>query len=105
MALYVDCRMLYVVDMFRFSPKSRLLARTRSGILLGKVVAIEVDRETGRIVDFLVVPKHMFSVFYDKALVIAWSQVVDWLEEEIIVSDAVVEAESKYVALASPYSP
>lgn len=91
--------------MFRFSPKSRLLARTKSGILLGKVIAIEVDRRTGRIADFLVVPNHMFAAFYDKAQVIAWTQVIDWLEEEIVVSDAVVEAESKYIALASPYSP
>lgn len=81
--------------MFRFNPKSRLMARTKSGAVLGRVVAIEIDQATGRIVHFLVASGRMLSVLSDESLVIAWNQVVEWLDEEIIVADAVVMANAK----------
>ncbi|MDD2786272.1 MAG: PRC-barrel domain-containing protein [Patescibacteria group bacterium] len=86
--------------MFKFSPKSRLTARTRSGVLLGTVVAVEIDETTGRIVQFLVSANRVISAITDNVLVIAWSQVIDWKEDEIIVSDGAVARETAKVALS-----
>jgi sporulation protein YlmC with PRC-barrel domain len=95
----------YMMIMFRFNPKSRLLARTKSGIMLGKVVAIEIDQSTGRIVNFLVASNRVFSVLSDKNFVINWSQVVDWIEDEIIVADATVRDAMGNVAMSPQATP
>lgn len=89
-----------MLSMFKFSPKSRLTARTKSGVLLGVVVAVEVDETTGRIVQFLVSSNRVMSVITDKVLVIAWSQVIDWKENEIVVADGVVAQEVAKIALS-----
>ncbi|MFA6100355.1 MAG: PRC-barrel domain-containing protein [Patescibacteria group bacterium] len=92
--------------MFRFSPKSRLMARTKSGTMLGTVVAIEVDPSTGRIVNFLVTSNRVLSVLSDNSFVIAWNQVVDWLEDEIIVADAFVRGSAAVnIAVAASGTP
>lgn len=91
--------------MFRFSPKSRLTARTKSGTLLGVVIAIEVDQATGRISNFLVASSRVLSVISDKSLAIAWSQVVDWQDDEIIVADAVEREAAVNLAVATQATP
>lgn len=91
--------------MFRFSPKSRLTARTKSGTLLGVVVAVEIDQATGKIVNFLVASSRVLSVISDKSLAIDWSQVVDWQDDEIIVADAVERQTAPNIAVATPATP
>jgi sporulation protein YlmC with PRC-barrel domain len=91
--------------MFRFSPKSRLTARTRSGTQLGKVMVVEIDEATGRIATFLVAANGLLSVLSDKTLAIAWSQIVDWQGDEIVVDDAVERLGAANLAVANPATP
>lgn len=91
--------------MFKFSPKSRLMARTKSGVQLGSVVAVEVDQLTGRIAVFLVAANRVLSVISDKVLAIAWNQVLEWQDGEIVVADAAVHQEASNVAMAAPAVP
>jgi len=91
--------------MFKFSPKSRLMARTKSGNQLGSVVAVEVDQMTGRIAVFLVAANRVLSVISDKTLAIAWNQVVEWQEGEIVVADAVAKEGAVNIAVATPAAP
>ena len=91
--------------MFKFSPKSRLTVRTKSGTLLGVVITVEVDQATGRIDTFLVAASRVLSVISDKSLAINWSQVVDWQNDEIIVADAVESQAAVNIAVAAPVTP
>ncbi len=91
--------------MFKFSPKSRLTVRTKSGTLLGVVITVEVDQATGRIDTFLVAASRVLSVISDKSLAINWSQVVDWQDDEIIVADAVESQAAVNIAVATPVTP
>lgn len=82
------------------------MARTKSGVMLGRVVAVEVDPSTGRIVHFLVTSSRVLSVLSDNSFVIAWNQVVDWLEDEVIVADAFVRGSAAVnIAVATPGTP
>jgi len=87
--------------MFRFTPKSRLMAQTKSGLALGKVLAIEVDEQTGRIVNFSISAHRAVPAIIDKVLLVAWDQVVDWRAEVLVVADAAVGSQ----ALASAVLP
>ncbi|MHB8830578.1 MAG: PRC-barrel domain-containing protein [Patescibacteria group bacterium] len=91
--------------MFKFSPKSRLTVRAKSGTLLGVVITVEVDQATGRIATFLVAASRVLSVISDKSLAIDWSQVVDWQDDEIIVADAVESQAAVNIAVATPATP
>ncbi len=91
--------------MFRFAPKSRLTARIKSGQILGRVISIEVDPATGRIEHFVVASQYVLPRLLDKTLIIAWSQVIEWKEDEIIVADAVLPIGVSAIAFASPQAP
>lgn len=83
-----------------FSPKSKLIAMTKSGIDLGKVSSVKIDTTTGKIISFSVASAHVIPRLLDSELIISWSQVIDWNQDNIIVADAVVTAEAKNLALA-----
>jgi len=91
--------------MSRFSPKSRIHVRTVSGQALGHVVGIEVDRDTGRIRNFLVSGQGVLPMLLESPLVIAWNQVVEWTDENLIVRDAVVPVGATNIAVASTPTP
>lgn len=80
--------------MFRFSPKSRLMAQTKSGLALGRVLTIEVDEQTGRIVNFSISAHRAIPVILDKVLLVDWNQVVEWRSDVLIVADAVVGSQA-----------
>ena len=86
----------------RFSPKAKIHVRTRSGQALGHVVGIEVDQDTGRITNFLVSGQGVLPMLLDSPLVIAWNQVVEWTDENLVVGDAVVPVGATQIAVASP---
>ena len=87
--------------MYRFLPKSRLTVKTKSGHLLGRVVSVEIDTDTGRIQNFFVSTSRVLPVVLDKELAIAWSQVVAWNDSELIVSDAYTKAGVTNLVMAS----
>ncbi len=91
--------------MFNFTPKSRLTARIKSGQVLGRVISIEVDPATGRIEHFVVASQYVLPRLLDKTLIVAWSQVIEWKEDEIIVADAVLPVGASSIAFASPQVP
>lgn len=80
--------------MFRFTPKSRLMAQTKSGTALGKVLAIEVDEQTGRISSFLISAHRAIPAIFDKVLLVDWNQVVEWKSDILIVADATVGSQA-----------
>lgn len=80
--------------MFSFTPKSRLMAQTKSGTALGKVLAIEVDEQTGRIANFLISAHRVIPAILDKVLLVDWNQVVEWQSDVLIVADAVVGSQA-----------
>jgi sporulation protein YlmC with PRC-barrel domain len=86
--------------MFSFIPKSKLLVATKSGLNLGKVTSVEIDSLTGKISAFHVSSSHVIPRLLDGELVINWTQVVDWQDNTIIVSDTAVPAEAKNLAMA-----
>jgi len=81
------------------------MARTKTGIVLGRVVAIEIDQSTGRIANFLVASNRVLPVLSDKSFVITWNQVVDWVDDAIIVADATVRDAVGNIAMAPPVAP
>lgn len=87
--------------MFIFTPKSRLMAQTKSGIALGKVLAIEVDEQTGKIVNFSISAHRAIPAIIDRVLLVAWNQVVEWREDVLIVADAVVGSRAMASSVAS----
>lgn len=91
--------------MFNFTPKSRLTARIKSGQVLGRVINIEVDPATGRIESFIVASQYVLPRLLDKTLIIAWSQVIEWNEDELIVADTALPVGASAIAFASPQSP
>ncbi len=91
--------------MFIFTPKSRLMAQTKSGIALGKVLAIEVDEQTGRIINFSISAHRAIPAIIDSVLLVAWDQVVDWRSDVLIVADAVVGSQVVSVASNAGTSP
>ncbi|MFA6447600.1 MAG: hypothetical protein WCW31_05110 [Patescibacteria group bacterium] len=91
--------------MFNFTPKSRLIARIKSGQVLGRVIGIEVDPATGRIEHFVVASQYVLPRLLDKTLIVAWSQVIEWKEDEIIVADTVLPVGASVIAFASPQVP
>jgi sporulation protein YlmC with PRC-barrel domain len=86
--------------MQNFSPKSKLVVITKSGIDLGKVSSIEINTTTGKIESFHVASSHVISRLLDTDLIVGWNQVIVWEEDKIIVGDAVVPAEAKNIAIA-----
>ncbi len=68
-------------------------------------MAIEIDQSTGRIVDFLVSSNRILPVLSEKNFVITWSQVMDWVDDEVIVADATVRDAVGNIAVAPPVSP
>jgi len=85
--------------MFSFTPKSKLLVATKSGIDLGKVASVEIDPLTGKISVFRVSSSHVIPRLLDGEFMIIWNQVIDWQDNTIIVSDTVVPAEAKNLAM------
>jgi sporulation protein YlmC with PRC-barrel domain len=86
--------------MFTFTPKSKLLVSTKSGINLGKVASVKIDSLTGKISAFHVSSAHVIPRLLDGELVIDWKQVIDWQDNVIIVSDTAVPAEARNLAMA-----
>ncbi|MFZ6015717.1 MAG: PRC-barrel domain-containing protein [Patescibacteria group bacterium] len=86
--------------MFLFSPKSKLSARTKSGIFLGRVNRIAINPDDGRIREFIISSHHVIPRLLNNELIIAWNQILDWQEDEIIVADAAVPAEAAKVAFS-----
>lgn len=84
-----------------FYPKSKLYAQTKSGIDLGKVVAVEIDELSGKIQSFHVASSHVLPRLLDSELIIGWKQIIDWQDDKIIVTDTVVPSESRNIAMAS----
>jgi len=84
-----------------FYPKYKLYAQTKSGVDLGKVIAVEIDESNGKIASFHVASSHVLPRLLDSSLIINWKQVIDWRDKMIIVTDAVLPAESKNIAIAS----
>lgn len=86
--------------MFTFSPKSKLSARTKSGILLGRVTLVRINPDDGKITEFCIASTHVIPRLLDQELIIGWNQVLDWRDDEIIVADAAVPAEAVKIALS-----
>ena len=88
----------------RFTPKARIQVRTVSGQDLGRVAGVEIDADTGRITVFFVSGPGMLPRLLDQGLAIAWSQVVEWTDEALIVADAAVPVAAAQVAMSTTSS-
>ncbi|GEM_PF-1195382 len=86
--------------MFYFTPKSKLLVATKSGIDLGRVASIEVDPLIGKISIFHISSSHVIPRLLDEELIVTWNQVIDWQDNIIIVSDTAVPSDIKNLAMA-----
>ncbi|MCW1892150.1 MAG: PRC-barrel domain-containing protein [Candidatus Uhrbacteria bacterium] len=74
--------------------------RTRSGLVVGKVIDIEFDADDGRMAAICVKTGLVAGLIEDQA-VIAWSQIVSMNEREVIVEDGISVQRKKGLASLS----
>lgn len=86
----------------RFTPKSKIIVQTKSGITLGRLQAIEVDSEGGRVRTFHVSADGVLPRLLDREILITWEQIVEWNPDVLIVSDTAVPIGSSEIAFATP---
>lgn len=72
---------------------------TKSGQAVGKLAEIEVETNNGRIETFIVHTAGPIPAITHNELRVAWSQVVEITEKEIIVLDATVPANASSLAM------
>lgn len=84
-----------------FQPKNKILAKTKSGIDLGKVVYVEIDELTGKIDSFHVSSLHVLPRLLDNLLIIKWNQVVRWEKNILIVTDTILPKTAKNRAISA----
>jgi uncharacterized protein YrrD len=72
---------------------------TRAGQVLGKLVSLDVDADTGHLVAIRVSTGLVKDLLSDE-LVIAWNQIVEMTPEKITVSDTVIPAGASVIAIA-----
>ena len=75
-------------------------ARTKSGIVLGKVMDLEIDIDKCELVKFIVAKSIIAKSILQEELIIDRSQVVEINEKEIIVDDLVARGPSDEYAQA-----
>ena len=79
-----------------------LPVRTRSGQAVGKAVSADIDLDTGRVAAIRVRTRGLVPGLMDHELSVAWNQIVEMTETEIIVQDGTVPMNSRAIASASP---
>lgn len=73
--------------------------KTRDGRMIGKVSSLDIDADTGHLVNILVATSFVSGLLNDE-LIISWSQIISMNAEEVIVSDLVVPAGASSAAIA-----
>ena len=65
---------------------------TRAEQELGTLQSIEIDTERGSIANLMVRPAGLVRGLVANELIIAWSEVIEWTEKRIVVTDACIPA-------------
>lgn len=79
-----------------------LPVRTRSGQPVGKVASVDIDADTGKLVALRVKTRGIVPGLLDQELSVAWGQIVEITEKEVIVEDGTVPMSNRAMASASP---
>ena len=79
-----------------------LPVRTRSGQAVGKAVSADIETDTGRISAIRVRTRGLVPGLMDHELSIAWNQMIEITETEIVVQDGTVPIAGRALASASP---
>lgn len=74
--------------------------RTRSGQVIGKLIDVVMELETGRLAFLLVRARGFIPGLMDQELQIAWAQVISLNEKEAIVTDGSVPSGATRLAAA-----
>ncbi len=77
-----------------------LPVQTRSGIAIGKVVSLDMDVDTGRVVSFHVKSGNLVTGLLSDELMISWASVVELKPKALIVADNTVPAGASLLAKA-----
>ncbi len=81
---------------------SGLPVRTRAGQAVGKAASADFDSDTGRLSTIRVKTRGLVPGLMDNELSIAWDQIVEITEKEIVVKDGTVPIGSRAMAATSP---
>jgi sporulation protein YlmC with PRC-barrel domain len=82
-----------------------LPVETRLGIALGHVIDLEIETETGKMMNIHVKPSGLVNGIIKDQLIISWSNIVEIGMKKVIVEDAVASKQAEVLAKPASTSP
>lgn len=68
-----------------------LPVETEDGLLLGRVIDLEIDIENFNVLNFFVKSQHLLKGLFEKELIINYKEIIQITEKKIIVSNNLIK--------------